>query len=128
MDATTPHLDSISGPFQTNGFDPTADGHARREWLIRTLGEPFCRKLGLYPLPEDLVLSVVIPVYNEKHTIREILRQVRAVPIPKQIIIMPKADHGAWPKPDEIAPTIAFLASPENRVTTGAIVPVPGRT
>jgi NAD(P)-dependent dehydrogenase (short-subunit alcohol dehydrogenase family) len=41
---------------------------------------------------------------------------------------MPKADHGAWPKPDEIAPTIAFLASPENRVATGAIVPVPGRT
>jgi len=41
---------------------------------------------------------------------------------------MPKADHGVWPKPEEIAATIAFLASPENRVTTGAIVPVPGRT
>jgi NAD(P)-dependent dehydrogenase (short-subunit alcohol dehydrogenase family) len=41
---------------------------------------------------------------------------------------MPKADHAAWPKPEEIAATIAFLASPENRVTTGAIVPVPGRT
>jgi NAD(P)-dependent dehydrogenase (short-subunit alcohol dehydrogenase family) len=41
---------------------------------------------------------------------------------------MPKADHGAWPKPAEIVPTIAFLASPENKVTTGGIVPVPGRT
>jgi NAD(P)-dependent dehydrogenase (short-subunit alcohol dehydrogenase family) len=41
---------------------------------------------------------------------------------------MPKADHAAWPKPDEIAATIAFLASPENRVTTGALVPVSGRT
>jgi NAD(P)-dependent dehydrogenase (short-subunit alcohol dehydrogenase family) len=41
---------------------------------------------------------------------------------------MPKADHAAWPKPDEIAATIAFLASPENQVTTGAVVPVPGRT
>ena len=41
---------------------------------------------------------------------------------------MPKADHGAWPKPEEIANTIAFLASPENRVTTGGVVPVPGRT
>jgi NAD(P)-dependent dehydrogenase (short-subunit alcohol dehydrogenase family) len=40
---------------------------------------------------------------------------------------MPKADHSAWPKPDEIAQTIAFLASPENRVTRGAIVPVYGR-
>jgi NAD(P)-dependent dehydrogenase (short-subunit alcohol dehydrogenase family) len=41
---------------------------------------------------------------------------------------MPKADHAAWPKPDEIAATIAFLASPENVVTTGGVVPVPGRT
>jgi NAD(P)-dependent dehydrogenase (short-subunit alcohol dehydrogenase family) len=41
---------------------------------------------------------------------------------------MPKADHAAWPKPDEIAATIAFLASPDNKVTTGAVVPVPGRT
>jgi NAD(P)-dependent dehydrogenase (short-subunit alcohol dehydrogenase family) len=40
---------------------------------------------------------------------------------------MPKADHSAWPKPDEIARTIAFLASPENQVTRGAIVPVYGR-
>lgn len=41
---------------------------------------------------------------------------------------MPKADHAAWPKPEEIAATILFLASPDNRVTTGAVVPVPGRT
>lgn len=40
---------------------------------------------------------------------------------------MPKADHSAWPKPEEIARTIAFLASPENQVTRGAIVPVYGR-
>jgi NAD(P)-dependent dehydrogenase (short-subunit alcohol dehydrogenase family) len=41
---------------------------------------------------------------------------------------MPKADHAAWPKPEEIAATIAFLASPENKVTTGGVVPVSGRT
>jgi NAD(P)-dependent dehydrogenase (short-subunit alcohol dehydrogenase family) len=40
---------------------------------------------------------------------------------------MPKADHSAWPKPDEVAATIAFLASPDNRVTSGAVVPVYGR-
>jgi NAD(P)-dependent dehydrogenase (short-subunit alcohol dehydrogenase family) len=41
---------------------------------------------------------------------------------------MPDADHTSWPKPEEIAATIAFLASPDNRVTTGAVVPVSGRT
>jgi len=40
---------------------------------------------------------------------------------------MPKADHTAWPKVDEVAATILFLASPDNSVTRGAIVPVYGK-
>lgn len=40
---------------------------------------------------------------------------------------MPKADHAKWPKPAELAETIAFLASPANTVTSGALVPVYGR-
>jgi NAD(P)-dependent dehydrogenase (short-subunit alcohol dehydrogenase family) len=40
---------------------------------------------------------------------------------------MPKADFAAWPKVDEVAATILFLASPENTVTRGAIVPVYGK-
>jgi NAD(P)-dependent dehydrogenase (short-subunit alcohol dehydrogenase family) len=39
----------------------------------------------------------------------------------------PNADHAAWPKPEQIAQTITFLASPDNAVTRGAIVPVYGR-
>ena len=41
---------------------------------------------------------------------------------------MPKADHALWPKVEEVAATIAFLASPENRVTRGAVVPVYGKS
>jgi NAD(P)-dependent dehydrogenase (short-subunit alcohol dehydrogenase family) len=41
---------------------------------------------------------------------------------------MPGADHGAWPKPDDIAEAIAFLASPQNAVIRGALVPVYGKT
>jgi len=33
-------------------------------------------------------LSVVIPVYNESRTIREIVRQVQAVPVEKEILIV----------------------------------------
>ena len=39
---------------------------------------------------------------------------------------MPKADHASWPKPTELAQAIAFLASPENTLTTGTLVPVFG--
>jgi len=41
---------------------------------------------------------------------------------------MPKADHGAWPKVEEVAVTIRFLASPDNTVTRGGIVPVYGKS
>jgi NAD(P)-dependent dehydrogenase (short-subunit alcohol dehydrogenase family) len=41
---------------------------------------------------------------------------------------MSGADFTQWPKVEEVAATIAFLASPENRVTRGAIVPVYGKS
>ena len=40
---------------------------------------------------------------------------------------MPDADHSTWPKPAEIAQTIAFLVGPSNALTSGALVPVFGR-
>jgi NAD(P)-dependent dehydrogenase (short-subunit alcohol dehydrogenase family) len=39
---------------------------------------------------------------------------------------MPDADHGRWVAPADLAEVIAFLASPSNRVTRGAIIPVYG--
>jgi NAD(P)-dependent dehydrogenase (short-subunit alcohol dehydrogenase family) len=41
---------------------------------------------------------------------------------------MPNADHSAWPKVEEVAATILFLASPDNAVTRGGLVPVFGRS
>lgn len=41
---------------------------------------------------------------------------------------MPKADFAAWPKVEEVAAIILFLASPDNKVTRGAIVPVYGKS
>jgi len=40
---------------------------------------------------------------------------------------MPKAKHENWVKPEDIARTLAFLCSEENRVTSGTVVPVYGR-
>lgn len=39
---------------------------------------------------------------------------------------MPKADTTRWPRPEELARAILWLASPENRLTSGALVPVYG--
>jgi NAD(P)-dependent dehydrogenase (short-subunit alcohol dehydrogenase family) len=39
---------------------------------------------------------------------------------------MPTADHAKWPKPAELAQAILWLASPENALTSGALVPVYG--
>ena len=84
--STAPSNDSTLSPMMAEfKFNDDAE---RRQWLLKTLGETFCRKLGLFPIPETLTLSVVIPAYNERKTILEILRRVRAVPIKKQIIVV----------------------------------------
>jgi glycosyltransferase involved in cell wall biosynthesis len=60
----------------------------RAQFLQRLLGEGPCRQLGIYPIPEHFRLSVVIPVYNERQWVRELVRRVQAVPIPKEIILV----------------------------------------
>jgi NAD(P)-dependent dehydrogenase (short-subunit alcohol dehydrogenase family) len=40
---------------------------------------------------------------------------------------MPTAKHENWVKPEDIARTVAFLCSEDNRVTSGAVIPVYGR-
>jgi len=70
-------------------FDHLPESPAERVTLLqRLLGEQACRQLGIYPLPKGFKLSVVIPVYNEKQWIRELVRRVQAVPIPKEIVLV----------------------------------------
>src|SRR6516164_3468654 len=80
--ANTLTLDDLPPEVATH---PPAD---RVRTLQRLLGEPACRQLGIYPIPAEFKLSVVIPVFNEKQWIRELLRRVHAVPIHKEIIIV----------------------------------------
>jgi NAD(P)-dependent dehydrogenase (short-subunit alcohol dehydrogenase family) len=39
---------------------------------------------------------------------------------------MPDADYSSWVAPSSVAEVIAFLASPDNKVTRGAVIPVYG--
>jgi len=61
----------------------------QREALLRQLlGDQACRQLGLYPIPDGFKVSVVIPVYNERQWVRELVQRVQQVPIPKEIILV----------------------------------------
>jgi glycosyltransferase involved in cell wall biosynthesis len=60
----------------------------RYELLERLLGAAACRKIGVYPIPEGFKLSVVIPVYNERRWIRQLVKRVEEVPVPKEIILV----------------------------------------
>ena len=41
---------------------------------------------------------------------------------------MPDADYDSWPKPEEIAAEMVYLASPQNKVTRGGVIPVYGKS
>ncbi len=89
MDSPTPTATSLNRSAGSNDPDqPPTEGRERLDELVRLLGEPACRTLGINRIPDDLVVSVVIPVYNEKDTIHEIIRRVRAVPVRKEIILV----------------------------------------
>jgi len=62
---------------------------------------------------DGILVNAVAPSIMDTHANRE---------------AMPSADYASWPKVEEVAATIAYLASPENRVTRGTIATVYGRT
>ena len=62
-----------------------------QEWyatLRSTLGVTACHQLGLYAIPDNFLLSVVIPIYNEERTLRVLIDRVRAVPIRKELVLV----------------------------------------
>lgn len=75
-----------------NSIDQAMPGHndhkERYDYLVNLLGESTCRQIGIFPIPDGWLLSVVIPVYNEERWIEELIRRVQNVNIPKEIIIV----------------------------------------
>jgi len=60
----------------------------REPFLRQLLGEQACRQLGILAIPEGFKVSVVIPVFNERQWVRELVRRVQDVPIPKEIVLV----------------------------------------
>ena len=76
-----PHIETDAAPYTQAWFENFRD----------TLGEGPCRQLGIYAIPGDFLLSVVIPVYNERQTLLDLVERVKAVPLRKQIVLVDDA-------------------------------------
>lgn len=77
-----------------------------------------------FSLPADFRLSVVIPVYNEERTIREITARVAALPVPKEIIIID--DHSTDGTRDVLlalaeVPGVRVVLKPKNEGKGAAV-------
>ncbi len=62
-----------------------------QEWydhLHGILGDAACRQLGIYSIPDNFLLSIVIPIYNERNTFMQLLDRVREVPVRKEIVLV----------------------------------------
>jgi NAD(P)-dependent dehydrogenase (short-subunit alcohol dehydrogenase family) len=72
-----------------------------------------------------LTRSVAAEVLKERILVNAVLPSI--IDTPANRASMPKADYNKWPKPEELAKTIVWLASPANTLTSGALVPVYGQ-
>lgn len=84
----------------------------------RLLGADACRQLGIYRLPSEFRLSVVIPAFNEVRTLGEVVRRVRGTGIPTEIIVVDDGSTdgtrellASWPE----SPELTVVLHPENR-------------
>jgi NAD(P)-dependent dehydrogenase (short-subunit alcohol dehydrogenase family) len=73
----------------------------------------------------SLTQSLAVEVKHEDILVNAVLPSI--IDTPANRAAMPKADSSKWPKPEELAEAILWLASPDNRLTSGALVPVYGR-
>lgn len=72
----------------------------------------FTASLAEECLPDNIIVNAIAPSTIDTEANRA---------------AMPKAKHENWVKPEDIARTVGFLCSEDNRVTSGAVVPVYGR-
>jgi glycosyltransferase involved in cell wall biosynthesis len=78
-------LTELLAPFEMSAVPYSAEWY---QTLKSLLGEGACRQLGFYAVPDEFRLSVVVPVFNERQTLPEILDRIRAVPLRKEIVLV----------------------------------------
>ena len=93
---------------------------------LETLGETACRQLGIYEIPDSLLLTVVVPVFNEQETLEELVTRVAEVPIRKEILLI---DDGSEDNSYAIAESLNenYLEDPLNTIRIKRLAHEPGQ-
>src|SRR5205085_1609776 len=112
-----PHRDD-PGVHITRGLDLADEAKVRRFYAALP---PLW---GSIHLAGGFAMSPVAETSGEEIWINAVAPSVLDTPANR--VAMPDADHANWVAPSAVAELITFLASPDNRVTRGAVIPVYG--
>jgi NAD(P)-dependent dehydrogenase (short-subunit alcohol dehydrogenase family) len=93
------------------GIEPRHGGGMTAYAASKAAVAAFTQALAAEIVPDNILVNAVAP---------------GTLDTPANRAAMPQADPAKWATPSDVAATILFLASPDNRVTSGAIVPVYG--
>lgn len=114
--AAIPHLKTNGGRIvnitSRPGIEPEK-GAGRSPYAISKAGvAALTQALAAEVLDDNILVNAIAP---------------SVIDTPQNREAMPNADYDKWPKPDEIAREILYLISEENKLTSGAIIPVYGK-
>ncbi|MGB7347407.1 MAG: glycosyltransferase family 2 protein [Pirellulaceae bacterium] len=92
-------------------LDVTDHANPARLWtrdyvrqMHELLGASVCRKMGIYPLPDGFVLTVIVPVFNESGTLRSVVDRLIDTGMPMQIVLV---DDGSVDGTGEVMDAVA---------------------
>ena len=79
----------------SDALEEVSSGATEGDWisanygqLVDALGSELCERAGIYVMPEDFQLSVVIPIYNEVRTLIEVVEKLRSIGLNLEMVLV----------------------------------------
>jgi len=92
--------------------------------LVAELGSELCDRAGIYVMPDDFRLSVVIPIFNEVRTLQSVIEKVRTIGLELEMVLV---DDGSTDGTRELleemqdAEELKIVFHPQNRGKGAAV-------